>query len=754
LTPARNGEQSEPEIRAPRGPGAPTPADRLAPFAAGLVALLFQLPFFDRWFSVMDEGHMLQFADLIANGGVLYRDATSYPLPGAFYLLALAFHWLEPSILLSRWLVAVEFALFVPLVFFVVRRLMSAGWAWTTVGVLLLYRAWAFPHWQMYNYSTTALLLLTASWAAGVQFLWSEKRSWLALSGLLFGLGVFCKQDYGAAALLATSATLVVFARSGPVATRQALLPLFVTFLLPGAVVGALAGLHFWLQGQLAFVIQLTVLNHFVGLASFDYQAFPPLLPLFQQDPLLRNGVGLYNSFPPLISTVLGGAAFEGRLFRETALYDSAIKAFIYGPNLLIAGGALRLWWIRDEFAVPQTRQRALVETALFAFAAAFVLLIRLYKPQDYVHLAVLYWPLLCIAVVHLHALLAGRGGLRRAIAWGLLASLLAFSVHTGALLARFRGLHSEPVPGERAGVYAKPAEARLLGELVDYVQANSRPDETVAAIPYFPIVLFLADRDAPHAASYIVWPFPEYPDREQRIIDAMETRGTELVLYNYRQFPNFPPVSEYAPELYAHLVDHYVVDRVFNDVAFGNKLAALRREREPALGRALVGPGDPLALRTERGHGAARKIPLRERDEWLAFAHWPFRPTLALRPTADGRTVLSREVIVPAEGGSLASAVGVHPDAWFQYPPSWTRFGASVLVDGARHELFSRTLDPHQVLADRGWFAVEASLDPWRGRRVTLELETTAALPSGQSLEMGGWALPRLVPRAAETRR
>ena len=40
------------------------------------VAFVYQLPFFDRWFSFMDEGHILLYADMIANGGELYRDAT------------------------------------------------------------------------------------------------------------------------------------------------------------------------------------------------------------------------------------------------------------------------------------------------------------------------------------------------------------------------------------------------------------------------------------------------------------------------------------------------------------------------------------------------------------------------------------------------------------------------------------------------------------------------------------------------------
>ena len=34
-----------------------------------LASVLFQWPFFDVWLSFMDEGHMLQFADMARGGG-------------------------------------------------------------------------------------------------------------------------------------------------------------------------------------------------------------------------------------------------------------------------------------------------------------------------------------------------------------------------------------------------------------------------------------------------------------------------------------------------------------------------------------------------------------------------------------------------------------------------------------------------------------------------------------------------------------
>ena len=721
-----------------------------APLLVAAVSFGFQLPFFDRWFGVMDEGHMLQFADVVASGGMLYRDATSYPLPGAFYLLALAFKLFEPSILLSRWLIVLEFSVFTVAIFLIVRRVTSPVYAAVCVALLLLYRVWAFPHWQMYNYSTTALTVFVLALLALLRFLDSGDRRVLAGAGLLYGLGVFCKQDYGAATLLAIAITLGVYARGGPRELRRPFLPLLAIFLGPAALVGAAAAVHFWIQGQLAFVVQLTVLNHFIGLSTYDYQAFPPLLPLFEKDPALRTPVGLYAFFPAIVSTAEGTSAFEAAMFARTALYDTAVKLLIYAPNALILFGAFCLWRKRSALAAPENRPQFVAETLLLATAAAFALLISVYRPQDYVHLAVLYWTFLCLAVSIAHSLLKGRKQLARVIAVLFLIPAVAAAGYTGRLVWKFRELHSAPIPGERAGVFAKPGEARLLGELVDYVTENSAPNETVAAMPYFPILQFLADRDAPHASSYILWPFPEYPERDARIIEAMEESNTPLVVYNFNQFPNFPPVRDYAPDLFDYLVDHFEMNRVFSDVAFGYKLAALKRQPPHPDGTNLLGEsGSEGTLRVEVRGGASREIPAGARGDWIETGAWPFRSVVALRPVAgDRRSLLSIPVDIPAEGARLQTSIGVHPDLWFRHPPSWARFEIEAVIDGRRVALFDRALDPQQVLEDRGWFAVDVPLDEYRGRNITLEFATSTAWPTAETPLMGGWGTPKLVPR------
>jgi len=717
----------------------------LAPLGVAAAALLAQLPIFDRFFSAMDEGHMLAFADLVVNGpGVLYRDATSYPLPGAFYLLAGVFRVFEPSIAVARGVVVVEFAVFVALVFAWLRRIASPAAALAGVGALALYRVWAFPHWQMYSYSSTALVVLVGSVLLLVRHLESGSRRALAGSGVVFGLGVFCKQDYGAAFLLATLATLGLAALTAPPGRRAPGRDL-ATFLGPAAAVGAAAGLLFWWQGQLGLVVQMTVLNHFIGLSSYAYEAHPGLLPLFQQDPALRAPAALHTLFPSIVEIVHGLQVRDAAWFRETALYDTAMKLFIYGPHAVVALLGVRLWRRRAALRDPQARPRALAFAAFLATAASLDLLAALYRPQDYLHLAVLYWPVLCGAVVGVDGALTSR---RRRVATALVLGppLAAAALYSLWLAASLRDVFSEPVPLERAGVYAKPAEARLLADLTAYIRERSGPDDTVAIVPYFPIAHFLAERRGPHGAAYIVWPFPEYPDRDRRIVEAIEARRTPLVIYNFTQFPQFPPVSEYAPELYQHLVERFRVDRVFSYEAFGYSLAGLVRE-PPARGEALAVERGTLRLEPPRQR--ARDVPPRRREAWLRVERWPFRTALALRPLPLGRTVLSLPVPEVPPGARLETAVGVHPKLWFRHPPTRVHFRVTVRDGDGEQGVYTRALDPHLVLEDRGWFEVSVPLDAWAGRAVVIELATTldgARLPPQDALRMGGWALPRLV--------
>jgi hypothetical protein len=719
---------------------------RAAWLAVVAVAFVYQLPFFDRWFSFMDEGHILLYADIIANGGELYRDATVYPLPGAFYFLAWIFRLVEPSNLVARWIAMLEFALLVGMVFVLLRKLVPPGWALAGVGVMLLYRIWAFPHWQMYNYSSTALLVQLAALLGLLRFMDTGNRSWILLAGLLFGVGVFCKQDYGAATLVALGSTLALYAHSGPPAARPSFWALGAWFLLPAALVGAATALHFLRQGLFGEFIQLTVLNHFIGMSSYEYPVFPSLFPLFEQDPTLRTLAGKDAYLPAIPINADFKTLINSRLWTETGVIDTLLKAYYYAPYLLLAVGGLRLWRCRGQLDESDRRQRYLREFALCAFAAMLIVIVTLGRPQDYVHLAVLYWPLLLLLVVWAHALVRNR----RTLAW-LIAALLLWPggvavAYTARLAWNLRELNSAPIESPRAGIYVEPQQAQLLNDLVAYIQAQTEPDEPVAVMPYFPVIQFYAERRGPHRSSYIIWPFPEFPDRDRRVADAMEATGTRLLIYNFNEFELFEGMDVYAPELFAYLVENFETDRIFNTKQAGYKVAAAHRVPRPPEGQSLLeGDASGVSLSVNPDGGAPLPIEPLERSGYLAADVWPFRPVLALRPTDEGRTILSIGTKLP-EGASLRTAVGIHPRRWDRSPAARVRFELVVVDEGQRETVFSRTLHPTSRLEDRGWFEVDIPLAEYGGRSVTLEFSTATDHEDAENLLMGGWALPRVV--------
>lgn len=722
----------------------------LAPLAVALLVAACQLPIFDRWFSFMDEGHILLFADIIAHGGELYRDATVYPLPGAFYLLAGLFHVFGASNLVARWVMLAEYAVFVALVFVLLRKLVTPAWAFAGVFVMLLYRIWAFPHWHMYSYSTTALLLLLGALLLLLRFTETDDRRWLPAAGLVFGLGVLCKQDYGAAALLASAVVLAVYARTAPPGLGVSFWRLGTWFIAPAVLVGVATVIHFLRQGLLGDFLRLTVLNHFVGMSSYHYTEFPSFLPLFQQDPQLRNEYGRAAYIPGILYEVDLRALRRSWFYRDSSFYDTALKIYYYLPYLVVAVAVARTWVLRHRFEEPDARRRALAELGLTALAGSLLLLVTVNRPQDYVHLAVLYWPILCLLLVHLHDALAPR----RALAWALAAVFAlpatAAVAYTGRLALRLHSLNSTPIDSPRAGILVEPRHARLLNDMVAWLRQNTEPGEAVAVMPYFPLLQFYADRRGPDRSSYIVWPFPEFPDRDARVIRALDATHTRVLIYNFNQFAVFEDAGAYAADLFRYLVDHFKLLEVHSSDYWGYELGIAVREEGDAPGVALLGEdGDGASLFLRSPLEPPEAISPADADHWLEHTLWPFRHVLALRPS-DGRATVLSLPVTPPPGSHLHTAVAVHPSEWDQHPPVSARFELAIVDGDRRSVLFEHTLRPTPRFEDRGWVDVDVPLDAWAGRRVRVELSTETDDPLGEKPELGGWEVPRLVPAPA----
>jgi hypothetical protein len=731
------------------GPGAGRALRLVEVVAIGIIAAGFQLPFFDRAMFLMDEGHILQFADMLANGGELYRDASLLPLPGAFYLLAAAFKLFGASIAVARWISLIEFSLLCVFGFVLLRHLVSRPFAYAGLLVLLVYRLWAFPHWHMYSYSTMSLCWIAGGLVLLMGFIETQQRWRIALAGLATGFAVACKQDYGVASLVAMSVLLLIRHRTASAQSPERGIASFGWYIGPAALVGAVVAIHYLQQGLFGEMLQHTLFNHLRGIATFEYPTLPPIFPLFAQEPLFRESYG-YAAYVPSVVFQLDWEALRASAFyNDTYIWDVAIKLFFFAPYGVVAFGAVRMWRLRSRARDPRQRTAFLCEFALYLTASALVL--SLNKPVDFVHVVVLYWPLLLLAVVYLAALCSGRPR----IAWTLgalsLLPVLAVVGYTASLAQRLNETYQTPLRGERAGVRVLADEERVIGSMVDWVRSHSAPGETFAVLPYFPLISFLADRDGPHRAAYTLWPIEYIPGRERQIIEAIEASGNERLLYHFTQFIVFPRMPEYAPELFAYLVARYEIERVFTSGSWGYMAAGIRRSPESSPGEAVIDIDDPsVELWIETDGKPNQPVGTAGRGELFATAKWPFRPVFTLRPlSGQRRSVAAISLDVPKDA-RLQSSVSVHPEKWFNHPPSSVTFGVRARVAGELQSLYRRTIRPQQDYLDRHWFDFEIDLSAFAGREIQLEFTTECERPSGELLSMGGFEIPRLLSPAA----
>jgi hypothetical protein len=364
--------------------------------------------------------------------------------------------------------------------------------------------------------------------------------------------------------------------------------------------------------------------------------------------------------------------------------------------------------------------------------------------------MGILYWPLLLLVMVWVHSALGESRQRRLILAVVALVPALLVVGYTARLAGLLRSVHDTPLRGERAGVSVMANDERVIGSAVDYVRENSRPGERVAVLPYFPLISFLAGRDSPHPAIYTLWPIEYIEDRETKIARAIDESGSDLLLYHFTQFVQFPRMSEFAPQLFDHLVDHYEIDVVFSDESWGYMLAALHRA-PPREGEPLVEDGAAsLRVFVEERNRSRREVRGSEREALLRTDRWPFRRVFALRPLAGGRRPVASLALTPPPGSRLETAVGIHPTHWFRFPPTDVAFEVQIVEGGERSEVARLRVDPHRDRDQRRWFDVTVDLSPWAGRPIEVEFSVRASSPRGEVFEMGGFEIPRLVTARA----
>jgi hypothetical protein len=728
-----------------------------------LVGLTLQLLVYDRWLSLLDEGAIAQIADQINHGLPPYREAVHVAFPGVFYLTALLFRLFEPSLLVGRCFMVGLFAVFTVLVYLLARTIAGRGVA---LGVALLavsYRIWAFPQWQMLNYSPLAIVCLLVGVAILALDVGRPRPFLPPLAGLVIGIGVTFRQDCAGMALAALSLFMLLSTRHASASWKTAFrrtAGFGIAGVLPPLAV-MLAFLPAGLTGELLYQtvwVPLVAEPRWASQAAEGfYTGFPQFWPPWSRGEDIRS-TGFFVYLPSLVLDLYWRDLLESPLFHDTLLPEIFVRTAYGLPYflLLVFAGREAAALVRGRHAGGAAPPHVRCIWLLVFFGAALMAMFN--RPRDWVHLMVLYAPTLVLLAGFTELLAGPAGGQRRRVVLGVgsfvvaLALIASFSIAVAA-----RGLYSKPLASPRGGLFVREHVAAVLEPLLrELTPASGDEPAPLAALPASPTLNFFTGR--PLATRFLtLLPMEEFPDRNEQVVrDFARNPRTEFVYSLHQAAIDLRP-QDYAPGVFTALTDEYELGEVFNGTQTeGLLLARLQRREHPdeAILYDFAGRLEDAAV----SGGSAPEATL----DVVSVDVWPFeRPVLSVTPaTPPGRRNLTYSVDVPV-ASRLRFGVAMNPDGWANFFVCSLRF--SVEVDG--DAVFDTPLDPRRDFADRCW--VWADLPLSAGSHV-ITFATSAdnrfcALP-----RTAGWARPRLVipapsdslpegaprkPRAAELR-
>lgn len=711
-------------------------------FLIGL-ALAIQLPLYHRWFSLLDEAAILQIADDINDGGILYRDAVHVAFPGIFYLTALLFRIFGPSIVVGRMMMVVVFTIVVVLVY-VLARTAAGRVAALLAGVLTVaYRITAFPHWQMVSYTSMAIFLLMIAVLLAAIGVSRKQQGWAIAAGAVVGIAAVFKQDCSAFIAVALCGFYFVdgFAgRSLPASIGAA-----ARFGVSAAIPPVLAVLAFAPAGLVGEMLWQTLWFPLVqqpvwapGMEGVvKYIGFPPMWPPFEQSRVIRWD-GFFSYFPSIILDFAYLDILRSRIFQETLLPELFVRLVYglpYAVLLVVMARVAVLWWRDRGSAAPAPVHVRHLWLLLFV---GILMIASLSRPRDLVHLMILYLPTLILLAFVIETVAGRRRRWWRRTVFAISAAVIgAVLMLSFKVVSLARVFYDVPLASPRAGIRVNLDAAVAVDPLVEMLRQVPDPSAPLAALPYVPALNFLADR--PFATRFFaLLPLEEFNDRqEQMIADLTRDPRTDLV-YSLQLLASIPRPQTYAPRLFDALIERYQLGRIFNGIRMDGWLFSVLEPRpvvdeQVAFDFATHIAEASVTVRGEDGSTSATEI-----EPGLEV--WPFeKPIVTLMPTIQpARTVLEYAVDVPP-GARLRMGAAMNPDEWTRFLTSELRF--VVRVDG--EPIFDETLDPARDFRDRRWQFADIAVPAGRH---TITFETSTDNEFGVVENLAGFARPRLV--------
>jgi len=675
------------------------------------IILAFAYSLCRRGIVLTDEGYLLaQVVDML-EGKILYRDMDAFVSPGIWFFLAGLFQLVEPSVLSSRILAFAGYLGTLLVGYRIVSLSAGAAWAWAAVGSLMVFTVWAFPAWTLVFYSPFAILF--ALWALERLLLWRNSRRPrdLVICGVLLGLSVLCKQNYGAFAIAGSVIALVglrIESRERSTDLVRGLASDGVLLSIGGAAILLPTVGYFAYHGALWPLFESLVLHPFVFMGRQDV-AYPPLSMFWKTAPFLgvdglTYGAYWYNQAPNPFFSI-------GRAVGWTGLAEALSRLHLLLFWLPVPGLAVGVW-----YALRPSEGRRPVDGSLIAVmsVSAFVFL-GVFPRADFNHLINVYQPVLVAGAILLHRIFEGSRLPRSisALSGMALGGFLVLSLILTAGTWYVHALRSmiAPVEARRGGVLVTSFDAILINQQVDMIRELTSREEYVLTVPALSMLNFLAERDMP-GRYYNLYEHHIAHDQGAGVVEAAERHDVRLVVSDFNDFfSDRVGLRDYAPKLAQYLRTRF---ETRFDVA-GNRFRFLVRRDEPVVG---IVEADAI---TSCDHGSSAGMEARVEEHLLFSSLYHSRPfEEPWRPVET-----SCRVTVP-DRARLAVSVD------YRKPYSASRDAAVTgeiwVEDGERVEqLFSTTLE---VEGHRGIFAAPGTeyvvdLSRFAGREVVLRFRT-----------------------------
>jgi 4-amino-4-deoxy-L-arabinose transferase-like glycosyltransferase len=414
-----------------------------------------------------DEGIVLQGAQRILHGQVLYRDFFSYFTPGSYYCLALLFKIFGSSFMVARSALAVTGAAFSLISYLLMRRICSIGVSFF-IAALVTLTTLPFRFLALHNWDSTLWACLAVYCA--VRMLESRRPVWAMGVGTLVSLCFLSEQSKGAGLGLGLAIGLFVIGLKDRRLRSRALM-VAVAIGLTWPLVLTL--FYFAAQHSLPLMISdwLWPLRHY-SVANH--------VPYGYQDWSDSTREELFHNGPWMIRLLTALALSPAFLIPALPLLAIGIGAY----------WAFRLW----QNSTPDPRCRYYVLTCA---AIAGLLLSIVIGRADIVHFIYLL-PLFCLPLAWLFDGRDVRGELFQRFR-PLLSAYIAIAFLLFAAPLLLRDLSARSRLATRRGEVRTPAQDTVI----DYVQAHVRLGGALVVYPYLPLYYYLTATFNPTQYEY-----------------------------------------------------------------------------------------------------------------------------------------------------------------------------------------------------------------------------------------------------------